>query len=590
MRILDSRRLTGPNLHLGGPAAIAEVAFEPGEDRDAAIATWRLAVTAALRALAWPVELYVRTHEDARGHAGADLVFAAPDEALYLATEINDWAIAAATERNAATPTAAEHGASDPRNLADPSALLSEWRDAIARERRPGLQALRDAAAARDLPALRDDDSLSIGHGHRSLTWPIGQLPRPADVPWSTLGRIPVALITGTNGKTTTARLLARIATHAGHVPGNTSTDGMSVGERLLEAGDWTGPAAARTVLRHPEVDLAVLEVARGGILRRGLAVDRCDAAVITNVSDDHLGDHGIQDLLTMARVKAVVASVVAPGGRVVLGADSPPLVELVASGHHFPAPLVWFAMSPDNPQLQQHRAAGGEAWFVCPAGALVRARGAAEQALVPVAELPFCHGGAAHHNVANALAAAALASALGLPDAAIVAGLRSFTSSVADNPGRANLARVGEVQVFLDFAHNPAGIRSLRTLLDQLRGPHRMIISMGVAGDRRDDDIREVARAVHDLAPDQVRVRDLADYLRGRAHGEVPALLRETLLGLGMAPDSVREVGSELDVLREGLAWARPGDVIAIIDHVERDEIQAELRALGAISDVPAR
>jgi UDP-N-acetylmuramyl tripeptide synthase len=590
MRILDSRRLTGPNLHLGGPAAIAEVAFEPGEDRDAAIATWRLAVTAALRALAWPVELYVRTHEDARGHAGADLVFAAPDEALYLATEINDWAIAAATERNAATPTAAEHGASDPRNAADPSAQLSEWQEAIARERRPGLQALRDAAAARDLPALRDDDSLSIGHGHRSLTWPIEQLPRPADVPWSTLGRIPVALITGTNGKTTTARLLARIATHAGHVPGNTSTDGMSVGERLLEAGDWTGPAAARTVLRHPEVDLAVLEVARGGILRRGLAVDRCDAAVITNVSDDHLGDHGIQDLLTMARVKAVVASVVAPGGRVVLGADSPPLVELVASGHHFPAPLVWFAMSPDNPQLQQHRAAGGEAWFVCPAGALVRARGAAEQALVPVAELPFCHGGAAHHNVANALAAAALASALGLPDAAIVAGLRSFTSSVADNPGRANLARVGEVQVFLDFAHNPAGIRSLRTLLDQLRGPHRMIISMGVAGDRRDDDIREVARAVHDLAPDQVRVRDLADYLRGRAHGEVPALLRETLLGLGMAPDSVREVGSELDVLREGLAWARPGDVIAIIDHVERDEIQAELRALGAISDVPAR
>jgi len=572
MRILDSRRLTGPNLHLGGPGAIAEVAFEAGEDRIAAVAAWRHAVTAALQALDWPIELHVRMHEDTSGHAGADLVFAAPDEALYLATEVNDWAVAAAGQPGPA----------------DPGAQLPGWRDAIAQERRPGLQALRDAAAARDLPALRDDDNLSIGHGRRSLTWPIAQLPDPADVPWSRLGRIPVALITGTNGKTTTARLLARIARHAGHVPGNTSTDGMSVDERLLEAGDWTGPGAARTVLRHPEVDLAVLEVARGGILRRGLAVDRCDAAVITNISDDHLGDHGVHDLLTMARVKAVVASVVAPRGRVVLGADSPPLVELVAAGHPFPAPLVWFSLRPDHPQLLQHRAAGGEAWFVAN-GALIRARGADEQALVPVAELPFCYGGAAPHNVANALAAAALACALGLPDAAIVAGLRSFTSSVADNPGRANLARVGEVLVFLDFAHNPAGIRSLHTLLDQLRGPHRLIISMGVAGDRRDDDIREVARAVHDLAPDQVRVRDLADYLRGRAHGEVPALLRETLLGLGMADDAVREVGSELDVLREGLAWARPGDVIAIIDHVERDEVQAELRALGAIQGPPA-
>ncbi len=582
MRILDSRRLTGPNLHLGGTAAIAEVAFEPGEDRSAAVAAWRQAITAALRGLDWPLEMVVRLHEDASGRAGADLVFAAPDEALYLATDINDWAVAAANH------SVADHIPAD-HIPPDPEAQLPAWRDAIAREQRPGLQALREAAAARDLPFLRDDDGLSIGHGRRSITWPISELPDPADVPWSRLARVPIALITGTNGKTTTARLLARIARHAGHVPGNTSTDGMSVDERLLEAGDWTGPGAARTVLRHPEVDLAVLEVARGGILRRGLAVDRCDAAVITNISDDHLGDHGVHDLLTMARVKAVIASVVAPEGRVVLGADSAPLVELVATGHHFPAPIVWFALRHDHPQLLQHRDAGGEAWFVSPAGMIVRARGADEHPLVAVTELPFCYGGAAHHNVENALAAAALACALGLPDAAIVAGLRSFTSSVADNPGRANLARVGEVLVFLDFAHNPAGIRSLRDLLAQLRGPHRMIISMGVAGDRRDDDIREVARAVHELGPDQVRVRDLEEYLRGRAPGEVPALLRETLLGLGMAGDDIREVGSELDVLREGLAWARPGDVIAIIDHVERDEIQAELRALGAIIDAPA-
>ena len=573
MRTLDSRRLTGPNLHLDGPGAIAEVAFETGDDRTALISAWRRAVLAALAGLGWPQRLAVRLHEDERGRGGADLVFAAPPEALYLAADVNDWAVEAAVR--------AAEGGPPP----DPGPLLARWRDEEARDRRPGLAALLREAAARDLPALTDDDSLSIGHGRYSVTWPMGQLPAVAAVPWASLRRVPVALITGTNGKTTTARLLARIARRAGFVPGNTSTDGMSVDERLLEAGDWTGPGAARTVLRHPDVELAVLEVARGGVLRRGLAVDRCDAAVITNVSDDHLGDHGVHDLRTMAQVKAVVASVVAPGGRVVLGADSPPLVELVASGHRFPAPLVWFALRADHPQIARHRTAGGEAWYMAD-GDLVRARGAAEDPLVAVAQLPFCFGGRAHHNVANALAAAALASALGLPDAAIVAGLRSFTSSVADNPGRANLARVGEVLVFLDFAHNPAGIRSLRDLLGALRGPHRLMITMGVAGDRRDDDIREVARAVHELAPDQVRVRDLEDYLRGRARGEVPALLRDALLDLGMQDDAIREVASEVDVLREGVAWARPGDVVAILEHVERDEIQAELRRLGAIAD----
>jgi cyanophycin synthetase len=190
--------------------------------------------------------------------------------------------------------------------------------------------------------------------------------------------------------------------------------------------------------------------------------------------------------------------------------------------------------------------------------------------------ELPRRRGRAQRR---NALAAAALASALGLPDAAIVAGLRSFTSSIADNPGRANLARVGEVLVFLDFAHNPAGIRSIRACSPASAATARLLISIGVAGDRRDDDIREVARAVHELGPDQVRVRDLEDYLRGRAPGEVPALLRRTLLEPRHAGDAVDEVRDEVDVLRAGLAWARPGDVVAILVHVERDEIQAELQ-----------
>jgi UDP-N-acetylmuramyl tripeptide synthase len=570
MRLLDARRLTGPNLHLGGPAAIAEVEFEPGEDPEDAVARWRAALAPALAGLGWSAALAVRTHPglavpgNMSPRPGADLVFAAPVDALYLATTVQEWAVAAADGR--APELAGE---------------LDAWRRELERARRPALTALLAAAAARGLPALLDDDALSLGHGHRSRTWPLDRLPDPADVPWAALARIPVALVTGTNGKTTTARLLGRIARAAGHVVGVTSTDAITVGERLLEAGDWTGPGAARTVLRHPEVTAAVLEVARGGILRRGLAVDRCDAACVTNISADHLGEYGVDDLATMARAKAVVGAVVDPRGRVVLGADSEPLAGLVAAGHRFPAPVAWFALTGDHPVLAAHRAAGGEAWFVSPAGAVCRARGAAVDELVAVAELPLCFGGAAPHNVANSLAAAALAAAIGLSEAAIVAGLRSFTSSVADNPGRANVVRVGEVLVFLDFAHNAAGIRSLHPLLARLRGGHRLLVSIGVAGDRRDEDIREVARAVHECAPDRVIVRDLEHYLRGRSPGEVPALLAATLHALGVPADAVESADGEVEVLRRGLAWARPGDVVAILVHVDRDEVLAALREL---------
>jgi cyanophycin synthetase len=554
MRLHDTRRLTGPNLHLRGPGAISEVTFADGEDRDAAIARWRERATRALTALGWPAELVTRVHAH-----GADLVLAAPVDALYLAADVQDWAVGGPTDLEEELPA---------------------WREALAREHTPARAALLTAAAARDIPVMLDDDALSLGHGRRSVTWLKGQLlPGPEAVDWSALGRIPVALVTGTNGKTTTARMLARIARTAGVVPGNTSTDGMSVDERVIEEGDWTGPGAARIVLRHPDVDLAVLEVARGGILRRGLAVDRCGAAVVTNVSADHLGEYGVDDLATMARVKAVVGSVVADTGRVVLGADSQPLVDLVAAGHPFPAPIAWFALSGDHPRLLAHRAAAGEAWYVSESGDLTRARGPHADAIVPVAELPSSFGGAAEHNVLNALAAAALASALGLPDAAIAAGLRSFR----DNPGRAALFHVGDARVLLDFAHNPGGIRSIRKLLASLRGDRRLLVGIGVAGDRRDDDIRDVARAVHELAPDRVIVRDLEHYLRGRAPGEVPELLRRTLINLGTPADAVEAAPDELEILTRGLAWAEPGDLVAILVHVDREQIQRELQRLGA-------
>jgi cyanophycin synthetase len=494
MRLQDCRRLTGPNLHLAEPGAIAEVTFAENEDRDAALARWRERATRALTALAWPVHLATRVHAH-----GADLVFAAPVDALYLAADVQEWAASPATDLETSSPSGRPSSPASTPPRAPPSSPPPP--PATSRSSST-TTACRSATAAAPRPGSRDSCS-------RPRTPSTGRPSR----------RIPVALITGTNGKTTTARMLARIARAAGLVPGNTSTDGMTVGDRLIEEGDWTGPGAARIVLRHPEVDLAVLEVARGGILRRGLAVDRCGAAAVTNVSADHLGEYGVDDLATMARVKAVVGSVVDPHGRVVLGADSQPLVDLVAAGHHFPAPIAWFALAADHPSARRHRAARrrGLVHRRRPADPRPRRPPRADR---PVADLPSAFGGAAEHNVLNALAAAALASALGLPDAAIVRGPARVHRQPRPRHPR---ALVGDVRCSSTSPTTPPASAASAASLASLRGDRRLLVGIGVAGDRRDDDIRDVARAVHELAPDRVLVRDLEHYLRGRAPARSP-------------------------------------------------------------------
>ncbi|MBK8264840.1 MAG: hypothetical protein IPK80_26325 [Nannocystis sp.] len=375
MELLDARRLTGPNLQLRGAGALVELRFASPEEADRALPLLDLEHEALTRALGLPpADLRRRRFIDREGREGAALATPAPLDALYTALD----ALELAVQR-----VRAGLRGDDPGPL---SAALPPLLAARQREARPALLALVAAAEARGLPVLVDDELCTLGHGARSITWPLGQLPAPDQIPWSQLGAIPIALITGTNGKTTCSRLLARVVRCAGLRPGNTTTDGISVDERVIEPGDWTGPAAARLVLRRPDVDIAVLETARGGILRRGLAPHRCDAALITNISADHLGDYGVVDIDGMAQVKAVVTTVVAPTGRVVLGADSPPLCRLPRA---FPAPLVWFSLSPDQPTpAAHHRRAAGEAWYVAE-GQLVHAVGDHESPLIAVADVP---------------------------------------------------------------------------------------------------------------------------------------------------------------------------------------------------------
>jgi cyanophycin synthetase len=561
LRLLDSRRLTGPNLLSREPVALAEVGLEPGEDRERAAALWAQETARLCAAVELPLpRTFIRT--SARG---ASLAFAAEIDVLMAATDINDWSVPSAAELLAGRPALEMESAIPP------------LREKLGLARRPRLLALQREARARGLPFLWDDELVSVGHGARSRSWPIGEPPEISQIPWHELGRVPVALITGTNGKTTSARLLARIAQLAGKTVGLASTDALAVAGRVLEQGDFTGPMAARTVLRHPEVDFAVLETARGGILRRGLAVEEADAALMTNVDDDHLGEYGIDTVDDLARAKAVVGSVVVPSGRVILNADDSRLLKLAGS---FVAPTALFSLDASSAAVRDQVARGGEAWALR-GEELVQLNPAGIEPILAAAEVALSFGGAARFNLANALGVAALASALGLPRAALLEGLRKFGPNAADNPGRANLALVGGVSVLIDFGHNPHGVRAIAPLAAELRrarGGGRLFIISGGAGDRSDDNLRSLARELFAQQPYRVLLRDLDDYLRGRAPGEVPALIAAELIRLGLSAEAVAVAPSEVAALRTALDEARPGDFVLLLVHLDAEGVRATL------------
>ena len=563
MELLDSRRLTGPGLVLDRAGAVADVRVAD-DRRDELIAAWRDAATRMLVAVGWTNERVVARRFD----GGASLALTAPPDSLYSATDLNEWAWAAAV--------AAVGGRAEPEF----SAAAERLRGAIAEERNPRLLAIREEARRRGLTFLSGEGAVSVGAGTGAIVWRMKRLPAVERIDWSRAHEIPVALVTGSNGKTTVVRLLGAMAAAAGRVTGMTSTEGVLVGGKVVKEGDYSGPEGARRVLRHPKVDTAILETARGGLLRRGLTIERADVAVITNVAADHLGEFGVQDLRQLAETKLLVARAIGPGGRVVLNADDPVLVEAATTVR---APIVWFSLDAGHDVIRRHTEAGGAA-AVVEGDVLVLVSGSKRQAVAPVADLPIAAGGAARHNVANALAAAAAAGGLGIPLDAVRATLLRFGRDPADNPGRANVYQLGGIRIVVDYAHNPHGMAALAATLDTLPSERRLVM-IGQAGDRDDAAIRELARAALALRPDRVIAKEMGAYLRGRAPGEVPGLIADELRRAGMPEGAISKPGGEVAAAREALEWARPGDLLVLTLHQERRkviELLEELRNRG--------
>jgi cyanophycin synthetase len=386
--------------------------------------------------------------------------------------------------------------------------------------------------------------------------------------------------ITGSNGKTTTARMVAHIFKGMGRKVGMTSTDGIFVDGRLIRRGDMSGPKSASTVLQNPSVEMAIFEVARGGILREGLGYDRNDVAVVLNVTGDHLGLGGISSIKQLAAVKQVLVEAVPRDGTAVLNADDP-LVS--AMGRHSSGAVIYFSMDPNNEMIRRQASRGRRSVTIEPGrnGEMIVLRhGRKSLPLVWTHLLPATFEGRARMNVQNSLAAAAAAWAAGAHLHDIRQGLRTFTTSYFMAPGRLNMFELDGYRVIVDYAHNPPALAALGEFVERLSEPsaggRRAMVSgqrigvIATAGDRRDADIIELGRtaAAHF---DTIIVREDAN-TRGRAPGATAELIDRGVraaMADGARVTSVETVLNELDATRHALDMGHEGDIVVVcVDH----------------------
>ena len=403
----------------------------------------------------------------------------------------------------------------------------------------------------------------------------------------------PIVSISGTNGKSTVTRLITHILLLAGRRVGTTTSDGVLVDERMVDEGDWTGPGGARMILNRRDVEVAVLETARGGIVLRGVGYESNDASVLTNVSSDHLDLQGIHTLPELAEVKSTICRITRPDGWVVLNGDDP-YVSAVARRVH--ANVAFFSLVAEgSPIVRRHLARAGRAYLV-EGGTVVEAEGSRRTEVVEIARVPIAIGGLARHNVANVLAATGGARGMGASLDQVRDGLLDFAPTAERSPGRLNLFRLGPKVVIVDFAHNEAGISAVLDVAEGIAAgaagrtaPITTII--GTAGDRPDDTLRGIGRIAAERSQ-RVAIKQTLKYLRGRTAKSVVGELLAGVADGGKSPHDVPIYDTEVDALRAELNGATPGTdgrgpnaarVVVLMCHEDREGVFGLLRTIGA-------
>ena len=373
--------------------------------------------------------------------------------------------------------------------------------------------------------------------------------------------RVPIAAVTGTNGKTTTARMLAHIAKMAGYTPGLTTTDGVYIdGQRTVE-GDMTGPVSARMVLADPQIDLAVLETARGGLLRAGMGVGQVDVGAVINVASDHLGLKGIDTLEQLAEIKRIVVEVATECA--VLNADDPNVLKM--SAYTDAKVICYVTMNPSHPLVREHVRAGGRACALENGvnGHMITLYDKGSHIpLMWTHLIPATLEGRAMHNVQNAMVAASMAFSMGIKLDAIRHGLRTFDTTFFQAPGRMNVYNEHPFKVVMDYAHNAHAVSVMADLAQRLDATRRIVVVAG-PGDRRDEDLQEIANVVAGKFDHYVCRRD--DALRGRDGDEVPRIIAKALLAAGVDESAITVIPDEQQAIDAALRMGQPGDLILV-------------------------
>ena len=394
--------------------------------------------------------------------------------------------------------------------------------------------------------------------------------------PRGTPSRIPIIAITGTNGKTTTTRLIAHVLKGAGRTVGFTTTDGTYIQNQQIVQGDNTGPVSAQLVLKDPTVDVAVLETARGGIIRSGLGFDYCDIGVVTNIAADHLGLKDVNTLEDLARVKSVVPRAVSRRGYAVLNADDPLVYKMreLVEGN-----CVYFSMDENNENIER-QARRSRISCVYENGYVTILKGRWKVRIEKAANIPLTYGGRAEFMIQNVIAATLACFVHGVSIEDLRVGLTTFNAGTAQTPGRLNFVEIGGVTVLMDYAHNPAGMRGLVNFISKLPNKYRTCVLNGT-GDRRDDDIREFAQLAGENF-DRIVIRK-GNYLRGRSEEEMFQLLQEGIAQSGKTPQ-VRVIPDSREAIHHAIKHGRKGElVVTLADRVPDDilyvqEIRDEL------------
>lgn len=554
----ESRRLTGPNLLWDKPGALVDV-FVDGIDKELVARNWQAWVQKLLLEVNWQQEqttYRIHTH-------GISLAMSAPMDALYTACELaqHAWEFCAAELAETAAPQWSD--------------IIAKLTEELSREINPNLLELIDIARQKNVTCLVDDDYLSLGMGHSVATWEVRDLPQPDTVNWQQYQDINLALITGTNGKSTSVRLASQIAKSAGLAAGVTSTDFIKVGDHIIDTGDYSGPGGARMLIRDKRTEVAFLEVARGGILRRGLPVTKVNAALVTNVAEDHLGQYGIDTVDELAQAKFVISKALDKDGVLVLNADN----ELVVEQSRFiQVPICWFSESEHNSLVREQIEQGGLAVF-CHRDDIVYFNGQQMERICTIADIPMTFGGQARHNVQNAMGVVGLAFAMGFSKQDIVTGLMQFGRNPQDNPGRGNLYQVNGANYIVDFAHNEHSMKAVVDMAAQMPATQK-IVMFGHAGDRTDGEIHNLTNAVSKLDADIYITSEVDKYLRGREPGEVPGLSKHYLMQQGISEDKILYAESPIAGARLAMEIAHEQAVVLLFTLSDREDVAELLTA----------